>query len=117
MMAPARAEIGQTEMPAYFSLTLKGESEPMPLAKVDDLICEKLGVAADPDKYYANWYDVIGLLLALGKGELGSTSLRQAVLDFYSDTLAPPEVLAPLREEKLQVLRVLEEYFTSNAWC
>lgn len=53
-------------MPNYFTLTKIGESEPTPLAKIDEELCKHLGEPVDPVKYVHGWYDSIGLRLAIG---------------------------------------------------
>lgn len=86
-------------MPACFQLTKKGDNKPMNLVKVDEFICEQLGVLPDPVKWYACWHDLIGLGIACGN-ELGSDKLRKA----FSEP--------PLSD----VLKVLEDHFISDAW-
>lgn len=56
-------------MPNCFTLTPKADPSAGPecLATIDEKLCAYLGVPVDP-KYYAHgWYDIIGLLLAIGK--------------------------------------------------
>jgi hypothetical protein len=94
-------------MPNCFSLTKKGSVEPMSPAQVDDFICQQVGVEPNAHRYYMGWYDVIGMLLALG-AELGSDKLRAKVKYIYNED-AQQEIEA--------VLDVLEQNFTSDAYC
>jgi hypothetical protein len=41
--------------------------EPQILAHVDDLMCAHFNVTPHPIRYYANWYNTIGLALACGE--------------------------------------------------
>ena len=90
-------------MPNCFRLTRKLEGGAMgdvvPLSVVDDEICEHMGVRPDAKYYFASWYDVIGLGIAMGK-PLGSQELRDALV---SDT-------------HRKVLSFMEENYTSEAW-
>lgn len=54
-------------MPACFQLTPKGSSTPAKFVDIDKEMCEHLGVPCDPGQWYAHWYDIIGLALAVGK--------------------------------------------------
>ena len=53
-------------MPNYFALTPKGETERASLQEVDDLLCAAFGVQPDPELWFRNWYNTIGLGFALG---------------------------------------------------
>lgn len=53
-------------MPAYFTLTKKGETEPSRFIDIDEALCAHFGITPDPVKYYRAWYDIEGLGLAMG---------------------------------------------------
>ena len=56
-------------MPNRFSLTRKSNlaAGPVPLPQIDHEMCEAFGIVRDPDKYYCNWFDTIGIALASGQ--------------------------------------------------
>ena len=58
---------GEYIMPAYFTLTKKGEDKPASLVDIDEAMCAHMGVTPHEINYYRNWYDTIGLALAVGK--------------------------------------------------
>ena len=53
-------------MSVCFSLFPIGSSTPARLVEVDDAMREAFGAPPDAHDYYRNWYDTIGLGLALG---------------------------------------------------
>jgi hypothetical protein len=53
-------------MPSCFALTKKGETKPAILQEVDKELCEFLGVPVDADRWVGDWYNCIGLGLAIG---------------------------------------------------
>lgn len=102
-------------MPNCFQLRKKGEKDPEVLVKVDEAICEYFGVEVDPKYWVANWYNVIGFLIAIGKGELGSEGLRTAVREWY-DSYPDPVEGAERRETMGKILAFLEERYESSWW-
>lgn len=54
-------------MPACFTLTKRGSTEPITFQILDEEICAALGKPVDPDKYCLSWYDIIGFRIALGQ--------------------------------------------------
>jgi len=56
-------------MPNCFQLTKKGESEPSKLEEIDNELWLKFeGSIPEPnDRWWANWYNIVGLPLACGK--------------------------------------------------
>jgi len=70
-------------MALHFQLLSKETGNPVPLSKVDEILCnEVLKVAVHPKMYGGgygegslNWFDTIGFEIACGK-ELGSKELR-----------------------------------------
>jgi hypothetical protein len=54
-------------MPNCFTLARKVDpTQPVPLAVVDAELCAHCGVEPHPTLYYRQWYDSIGLGLAMG---------------------------------------------------
>lgn len=88
-------------MPNCITLTRKGEKEPMNFGKVDDLVCEALGVQPDPVKFYRSWYDIIGLGIALGD------TLPKMRAKFAADPETP---------ELAKIAAFLDDNFTTDAW-
>lgn len=68
--------------------------EPVALQKVDEEICQMLGVPVDPKYYHQSWYDIIGLYLALGKSfewiieEVQDTTLHEIAV-WLNDNFTP----------------------------
>ena len=91
-------------MPNCFQLTRKNEKEPSKLTLIDEEICKHFRVAPDPVKWFHNWYDIIGLSIAMGD-ELGSEKLR-----------ANTEKYLDINPQIMEVLSFLEENYTSCAW-
>lgn len=81
-------------MAYYIQFYLKGSSEALPLNKVDELLCEKLGRAVHPTKWVDNWFNLEGLSLATGG------TIEQLIEDF------PDRKIASL----------LNEHFTWETW-
>jgi hypothetical protein len=72
----------------------------MPLNKINEMICEAFDLEVHPKHYAKGWYNIIGFGIAIGN-DLGSEKLR----DFCDDVEDMPEIL-----------KFLEERFTSDAW-
>lgn len=96
-------------MPQCFQLCRKGETTPQSFSEIDRIMCEHFGVEVHPKYYLADWYNVIGFVIACGKGELGSQELRDFIVGW-----APLD--SEYSAELLKVLDYLEEHYTSNAW-
>lgn len=75
-------------MPACFALTKKGETKPTKLTQIDEELCIVFNAPVDPDKWYQNWYNTIGLGLALGydwnslREKLGDDPETKGILDW-----------------------------------
>lgn len=82
-------------MPAYFTLTKKGEKEPSRFIDIDEAMCAHFGVTPDPDLYYRSWYDIEGCGLAMG---------------YNWDKLR--EILP----ERKKIIDWLEENYVAEAW-
>lgn len=82
-------------MPSCFALYYKANGEQAMLNEVDTAMCQALGVEPDPERWYKNWYNTIGLGLAIGHD-------LNRLREFFPD--------------KLDVIAYLEEYYTTKAW-
>ena len=82
-------------MPAYFTLTKKGETKPSTFVAIDEALCAHFGVTPDPNLYYRSWYDIEGLGLAMG---YDWNKLRE---------------INPNRKD---IINWLEENYISDAW-
>ena len=79
-------------MPAYFTLTKKGETEPSRFIDIDDAMCAHFGVTPHETDYYRAWYDVEGLGLAMGYDwdklrEINPN--RKPIIDWLEDNYLP----------------------------
>lgn len=86
-------------MPNCFTLTRKGETEPTKLTVVDEFICEKLCGIVDPKEYYHNWVDTLGFSIAVGH------------------SFAQMRHVWGYNEYLIEVIDLLEAYFTVDAWA
>lgn len=113
-------------MPNCFQLYPKGSDTPAPLnTVVDAKIAEFLGVPCDPKLWTADWFHVIGFLIACKNDcDLGTDKLRSEVSKWYdegyqsfitSGRCSQSEV-TERRDEMLRILVYLEQNYTSNAW-
>lgn len=82
-------------MPAYFTLTKKGEKEPSAFAQIDDEMREHFGAPADATNWYESWYDIEGFRLALGRTW---EEMRQAT------------------PNRIAIINWLEENYIADAW-
>jgi len=91
-------------MPACFQLTRIGQTEPEHLQKIDDeLWTNYTGAIPVPnDKWYANWYNIIGLSLACGKT--------------FDDILENIEASGDTDNRLYAVARFLKDNYSTNAW-
>ncbi len=86
-------------MPNCFTLTPKGSKEPESLAKIDEAICNHLGIPIHPTKYVEDWYDYLGFGLAMGK--------------------TFPELAERFRDDPplLKIAQFLDEHYTADVWA
>ena len=82
-------------MPAYFTLTKKGETEPSRFVDIDDAMCAHFGVTPDTERYHRAWYDTEGLGLAMGHDW---ARLRE------------------INPERTDIINWLEANYTANSW-
>lgn len=79
-----------------FALTKMGETRPSTLSRIDEHICESLGVPCDDDRYYMDWYDTIGLGIAMGQ--------------------SPEEIRSWLNPKKWPILEILVSGYEWYNW-
>lgn len=53
-------------MPNCIQFISKETGEPESFAKIDDTMRADFGIAPDPERYLASWYDIISFGLAMG---------------------------------------------------
>lgn len=53
-------------MPNCFTLTRKGENKPSNFQDIDEAMCKAFNAPVHPDNWYRNWYNTIGMGLAMG---------------------------------------------------
>lgn len=87
-------------MAACFSLTKKGESKPTSLQTVDEEMARFFGKEPDPVKWYKNWYNDFGFMLASG------VSFDEIIAD-YADCGSTVFVA---------IVEWLKENYIVNAW-
>jgi hypothetical protein len=87
-------ESGDRTMPSCFALYRKGETEPMILHHVDLEMREHFGVE-DDGNWYKNWYNTIGLSLAIGHD-------LEKIREFFPD--------------KVDVIEFLEANYSTDSW-
>jgi len=85
-------------MPICFTLTVKGENKPMKLQTIDDEMRAAFGAPPDPHRWFRNWYNTIGIGLAVGRS---FAQLREV---FANDA------------ELVECLTYLEERYVPDCW-
>ena len=111
-------------MPNCFSLARKTDPKnPVSFAEIDNELCAILGVTPDPVKFvtphpsapgWANWYDTIGLRLALGyplEGTKGDKSLDMTPTEEFTE--GDREFCANYNK----ILKHLRENYLADAWA
>ena len=83
----------------FFRADDTDKRNPVPLAEVDNTICQALGKPIHPVRWYLNWFNLLGFGLASGEDYV-------KLAKHYEDD---PELL--------EVLAVLREKFTYYTWC
>jgi hypothetical protein len=92
-------------MPNCFQLTKKGETGPMKLQQVDDLMRAEFGEPPSDTEWCFGWYDGIGLMMALGHNE---ARCKELIDDWYENS--------PRREALQRVNEWLWREFTVDSW-
>jgi hypothetical protein len=108
-------------MPNCFTLTRKGSIEPNTLVAIDIELCKLLGRPVDARRYVVNWFDSIGLGLALGRdwGELRKMEYQFLWERFHSDDdYSEGWQLGIIRSSQdiLKCIAYLEANYTPSAW-
>ena len=85
-------------MPVCFQLFKKGSTEPEVFQDIDVEICNHFGVEVDDVKWYCDWYDCIGVLLATGR-------TFQQVKEVHHSW-----------KELCKVVDFLEDNYTTRSW-
>jgi hypothetical protein len=90
-------------MPACFNLTRKSDmkSGPVVLQTIDEEMCHHFMVPVHPTKWYQNWYNEIGMMIAIG------TSFDE-LLEKSNDS--------EYWREMFPIVEWLNENFTASAW-
>lgn len=99
-------------MPNCFQLIDKTTGQPVILQKLDDKICEHMGVTPDPVKYYRCWFDIIGFKLACGKN---FDQIRADLNQLLEEDKDDPDERA-FWEDLLKVLDFIVAGYESSAW-
>ena len=101
-------------MPSCFSLTKKGDDKASNLSDVDEEICRKFGVKSDQSKYAWDWYDAIGVRLAMSLSlkEIHGIFTKESVECKEEGLMASHEFY----ESLVNVTQFLIENYVSNAW-
>lgn len=96
-------------MPNCFRLIDKVTGEPETLNKVDEKICEAIGVPVHEREWCFGWYNYIGFLLALGKhwDEI-EKGLNESAKELNANI--------GWTEAMLKILAFLRENYESDAW-
>ena len=85
-------------MPACFTLTRKGKTQPMKLGAIDDFICKSLNEDPDPVQWCHNWVNTLGFSIAVGH------------------SFAQMRHIWGHNESLIEIIDILEEHFTSGFW-
>jgi hypothetical protein len=85
-------------MPSCFQLIKKGSKEPSIIHDVDEELYNHFGMEINPEEWYRDWYNSIGVGLALGHS---FSKLRTIYSEF-------PELI--------KVVDYLEENYLVDAW-
>ena len=91
-------------MANYIQLFDKKSNEPESFAVIDEKLCKALNVPCDANRYYCEWYDIIGYSC--------KNSIRD-VIDIIEKFVDKYES----DKELIRVLTWLDENYTLNAWC
>ena len=85
-------------MPNYFTLTKIGNDKPSAFNDIDIELCEHFNTPVDDVRYFMEWYDTIGLALAMGK-------TWDEMNDIFKGSNITLEIIAYLRKN-----------YTADAW-
>lgn len=100
-------------MPVCFQLFNRATNEPVSLRRLDDDLRAWFGAPVDDVHYFRDWYDTIGLRLALGKS---FDQIRVEFLCYEEKTrIAAPHESTWYRGV-LEVLDMIECAYSSESW-
>ena len=99
-------------MPVCFTLARKESPERhLPLSTVDEELCKHLDVPIDAINYHYDWYDSIGLRLAVGKT---FPEIEQEYLKYQEE--AKETKALEYYNHMLKIINFLSNNFVSNNW-
>lgn len=101
-------------MPVCFQLLKDGE--PQKFNVVDDAICAHFGVKPDEKRYYYEWYDIIGLRIALGRS---FEEIRESFIGFQNEPTDDVELKLDRMTSwgrLIEILDFLKANYQSSAW-
>ena len=110
-------------MPNCFQLTKKGSDKPAMFSDIDVEICGLLNQPVDEVHYCKihpelpsmyNWYEVIGLRLAMGVPLTGATEDGRSFDKMWENV---SEVEKPVMDNVKKVVEFLRENYTADAWA
>ena len=84
------------------------ESGPITLSQIDNEMCDAFGIVPNPETYYHQWVDTIGLMLSLGKSF--DTIIRQC-----NEAVTEYPESASYYETKLKIAEYLNANYVSDA--
>lgn len=93
-------------MPSNVQFLDKSTGEPVILEDVDSAVCRHLGVDPHPAEWHENWFNVVGLLMAMG---YRGVELRDKIWDFFADEPARGATL-------VEIDKFLEETYDVRSW-
>lgn len=98
-------------MPACYQLIDKKTGKPEVLQEIDRKMCEAFNQPCDPTKWFHNWHNEIGFRLAIGQS-------FEDIKKEYEGYVTNPESDGERNyySLSLEVLRWLEDNYTSNAF-
>lgn len=92
-------------MAAYIEFRDRKTNEVASPQEVDEALCNHFGVSVVPESRYKNWFDIVGLLLAVGlRGEGLQNQIRAGSWD--------PETAYAL----VEVAEFIEEHYETKSW-
>lgn len=86
-------------MPNCFQLTSKETGKPKNFVELDHDLCEHFGIEPNPERWLMNWYNFVGLALAMGK-------TFEEIRGFVDEDETP----------LLDIIDYIDERYTADAW-
>lgn len=106
-------------MPNCFSLTSRTTHQPTTFNQIDAELCAHFDQPCDPKRYLADWYTVLGTLIAVKGLRLPSLALRLVVVEWYKDGyngLIDVPTRRAYMGDMIRILKWIETRYTSDAW-